>query len=161
MKKMKAIGIGVLGIFALAQFVRPEKNISETVSEHDLASRVETPANIRTILQQSCYDCHSNNTRYPWYAEIQPVGWLLRRDVDEGKKHFNFSEFGAGSLRRQFHKLEEIEEQVAGDEMPPVAYQWMHEKLTADQKSALVAWSVQAREEMKNKYPLDSLMRRR
>ena len=100
-----------------------------------------------TILQTSCFDCHSNYTNYPWYTNIQPIGWWLNHHVDEGKEELNFSEFESYSLKRKLHKLEEIKEMVEEGEMPLSSYTLIHgdTKLSPEQKEILYTWVTETR----------------
>lgn len=154
----------LLLLFIAAQFFpRPEKNVSAAVSANDISTKFIIPANVQAILKESCNDCHSNNTHYPWYSKIQPVAWWLGDHIKDGKKHLDFSEFGKYSLRKQYHKLEEVEEMVAGGEMPLKSYSFIHtkSKLSQEQKDLLIQWSQAARDEMKAKYPVDSLIKKK
>jgi hypothetical protein len=150
-------------IFIGIQFVRPDKNAGTVDPAKEISAAVPVPAEVDTMLRESCYDCHSNVTRYPWYAEVMPAGWLLADHVDEGKGQLNFSEFAAGSLRRQYHKLEEISEQINEGEMPLKSYLIMHggAELTGDKKDVLNRWVEASRASMRGRYPADSLERRR
>jgi hypothetical protein len=150
-------------IFIGIQFFRPEKNLGSVDPAKEISAAVPVPAEIDAILRVSCYDCHSNVTRYPWYAEVMPAGWLLADHVEEGKGHLNFSEFAAGSLRRQYHKLEEISEQINQGEMPLKSYLILHgdAELTDAKKDALNRWVEASRASMRGRYPVDSLERRR
>lgn len=151
MKLLTKILLG-LGIVVVAiQFIRPEKNSGDTGG--DIRTVVDIPADVRTILETSCYDCHSNSTRYPWYAEVMPVGWLLSRDVMEAKKHLNFSEFAAYKAGVQRHKLEEVANEVYEDKMPLPIYLVMHDeaKLSEEQKKMLLDWADAAAEALSNR----------
>jgi hypothetical protein len=153
--------LGLLVIFLLAQFIpRPEKNNGEIETVAYIGNTHAINPDAEKILQNNCFDCHSNKTNYPWYASIQPVAWWLGDHINEGQKELNFSEFGSLPLARQFHKLEEIEEEVAAGEMPLESYTVIHRSsiLTAEEKAILVNWSKAAREDMRNKYPADSLV---
>ncbi|HYE55151.1 MAG TPA: heme-binding domain-containing protein, partial [Chitinophagaceae bacterium] len=90
----------------------------------------------------------SNNTEYPWYTNIQPVGWWMQDHVDVGKKQLNFSEFGTYPAEGQHHKMEEVIEQVKGDHMPLNSYLWMHgdAKLNAEQKNKVIEWAERLRQ---------------
>jgi Haem-binding domain len=154
----------VLIALVIIQFFHPEKNNESTAAalSTDVSKVFPVPDNVQNILQNSCYDCHSNNTQYPWYAEIQPVAWWLDHHIEEGKKEVNFNEFATYSLRRQYKKFEEIIEQVKKDEMPPGSYTLIHRDaiLNKDQKLALSLWASAAMDSMKAKYPADSLKRK-
>ena len=78
--------------FIVIQFIRPAKNKSEGVSTNDITTKYAVPQDVMAVLKTSCYDCHSNNTNYPWYANIQPIAWWLDDHIKEGKKELNFSE---------------------------------------------------------------------
>jgi hypothetical protein len=149
--------------FIVIQFIRPEKNKAEGISKNDISTLYPVPANVQAVLKTSCYDCHSNNTFYPWYAKIQPVAWWLNDHVVEGKKKMNFSEFASYSLRKQYHKLEETEEMVKKGEMPLDSYLWIHKnaKLSEDQKATIYNWVSATMDSMKARYPIDSLIKKK
>lgn len=112
MKVFKVVLIVLLVVLIVIQFFHPEKNVSTAQSPNHIAAVYNQPDNVRTILNRACNDCHSNNTRYPWYNNIQPVAWWLDYHVQEGKHELNFDEFGTYPLRKQYHKLEEVTEMV-------------------------------------------------
>ncbi len=130
------------GVFVILQFVRPPKNIATVPSPGDFMAKYPPPANVRQILTTACYDCHSNTTRYPWYAEIQPAGWWLKRHIDDGKNELNFSEFADYSTKRKRQKLETASDEVRDKSMPLPSYLWIHHdaRLTPDQSKALMDW---------------------
>ncbi len=157
---MRKILTVLLLLFLVLQVFRPARdNRAEGPSSRNINNFTSVPADIDQMLKTSCYDCHSNNTAYPWYSAIQPVGWWLDNHVSEGKKELNFDEFGGYNLRRQFHKLEEVEEMVSEDAMPLSSYTLIHTgaRLSAEQKRQLITWSQKARAEMQARYPADSL----
>lgn len=160
-RKILFVSIVILVIF---QFFHPDKNAdnSPTAEANDISKVMNVPDNVQDILQKSCYDCHSNNTDYPWYAEVQPVGWWLNRHIEHGKKEVNFNEFSTYSVRRQYKKLEEIVEQVKEDQMPLSSYTLIHKDavLNKDQKLLLASWASNAMDTMKTKYPADSFLRK-
>ncbi|MDO8993416.1 MAG: heme-binding domain-containing protein, partial [Daejeonella sp.] len=94
MSRLKIGLIVLLVILVAIQFVQPARNQSVQASTGGIASVISVPENVQAILQNSCYDCHSNNTRYPWYAGLQPGAWWLASHIDEGKAQLNFDEFG-------------------------------------------------------------------
>jgi hypothetical protein len=153
----------LLLIFIIIQFIRPAKNKAEGISSNDITKAYPVPENVQTILKTSCYDCHSNNTVYPWYSQIQPVAWWLNDHIQEGKKELNFSEFASYRIRRQYIKLEEVNKQVKEDEMPLDTYLWIHKyaKLDEQQKLTLANWVTSVRDSIKAKYPVDSLVRKK
>lgn len=155
----------LLVAFVAIQFFRPTKNLANgpQALAKDITTIHAVPSDVQAILQKACNDCHSNNTNYPWYSYIQPVAWWLNDHIVDGKKHLNFSEFAGYNLRRQYHKLEEIEEQVKENEMPLSSYTLIHKdaKLTEAEKQALYSWVNTLRDSMKAVYPIDSLVRKK
>lgn len=129
-------------VLIIIQFITPQKNIAEGISENDISKVYDIPADIHRTLVYKCYDCHSNNTQYPWYSHIQPVGWWLAGHIEEGKEHLNFSEFKTYSDRRAAHKLEELAEVIEEESMPLKSYMLMHPdtKFTPEEARALKDW---------------------
>lgn len=124
--KWKKAGLILLFLFGLFQFYpRPEKNISPVEAKNSIEKLFPIPDSVLTILKTACYDCHSNNTRYPWYSNIQPVALFLNKHIVEGKKELNFDEFGNYTERRQQSKLKAIAYQVRDGEMPLYSYKLM------------------------------------
>ncbi len=149
--------------FIVIQFFRPEKNKAAGMSKNDISTLYPVPTNVQSILKTSCNDCHSNNTVYPWYAEVQPVAWWLNKHIVDGKKHLDFSKFATYSLRKQYHKLEEVDEMVKKGIMPLDSYLWIHKdaKLSDEQKLIIANWVTAVMDSMKSKYPIDSLIRKK
>jgi hypothetical protein len=158
---LKKIGIALFIVLAVIQFIRPEKNVSAQPSDQHISKVQPVPTDVEAILKKACNDCHSNNTVYPWYNNVQPIAWWLNDHVQDGKKHLNFDAFAGYSLRKQFHKMEEVEEQVKEGEMPMTSYTLIHSdaKLTDAEKNTLINWSIAFRDSMKAQYPIDSLIR--
>lgn len=154
----------ILALVAM-QFFHADKNINSSDDEdrNDISMAFAIPDNVQDVLQKSCYDCHSNNTNYPWYAEIQPIGWWLDHHITEGKSELNFNEFATYSPRRQYKKLEEIIEQVKEGEMPLGSYTLIHKDavVSKEKKIAITKWANAAIDSMKTRYPPDSLIRKK
>lgn len=146
----KKLLLAILVIFIGIQFFRPARNQSTAISANDVSQHYNVPANITDILKRSCNDCHTNNTVYPWYSNVQPVTWWLQNHINEGKRELNFSEFGSYTPKKQDHKMEEFIEQIEKDEMPLNSYLWIHHdaKLSADDKQALIDWAKKLRAEI-------------
>lgn len=159
MNRIRKIGLGVVVGLVAIQFYRPAKNISTEIS----ANAISAPEEVQNILKKSCNDCHSNNTVYPWYNNIQPVAGWLAHHINEGKGELNFDEFTSYSPRKQYHKLEETIEMVKENEMPLPSYTWTHKDaiLTDAEKGALVEWAKYLRRDLENTYPKDSLIFKR
>lgn len=124
------------------QFFRPARNKSGQVLPTDFAKVYAVPPPLQTVLKNACYDCHSNNTTYPWYVNVQPVAWMMANHIRNGKEKLNFSDFGSYMGRRRSSKLKEIANQVRDDEMPLSSYKWMHKeaRLSAEDKALLIDW---------------------
>ncbi len=153
----------LLVAFIIIQFFRPTKNRSEAVSANDINKKYAVPQDVQTILKTSCYDCHSNNTAYPWYAEVQPVAWWLNGHIKDGKKSLNFDEFASYLIRKQYIRLDDINEQIKKDEMPLSSYLLIHRyaRLNDQQKLTITNWANTLRDSIKANYPPDSLIRKK
>ncbi|HMQ43362.1 MAG TPA: heme-binding domain-containing protein [Mariniflexile sp.] len=125
-KAVKIIGIILLIALVVLQFFPTDRNISTTVPKTDFMLVNDVPDQIKNKLQVSCYDCHSNNTAYPWYNKVQPVAWFLESHVKEGKAELNFNEWDSLSNRRKASKLKSIISQIENDEMPLASYTIIH-----------------------------------
>jgi hypothetical protein len=138
MSKKKIIIIILVVVFVLIQFIRPTRNLGNQETENTIFVTTK----VGNILQNSCYDCHSDYTNYPWYTNIQPIGWWMQHHVDEGKEELNFSAFESYSLKRKLKKLKEIKEQLEEDEMPLSSYTLIHDetKLSPEEKITLTNW---------------------
>ncbi len=166
MKKIvKPLGIILLATLIIIQFFRPAKNVSasSTVFANDISKAYHVPDDVKLILETSCYDCHSNNTNYPWYSKIQPVAWWLNNHILEGKKEINFSEFASYRIGRKYKKMEEIVKQLKEDEMPLFPYTIIHRNaiMSKDQKLSVTVWANAIRDTIKANYPADSLIRKK
>ena len=159
MNAFKKIGIGLLIVLLVMQAFRPAKNTSNDTTK-DISKSYVVPENVKAILAKACNDCHSNSTRYPWYAEVQPVSWWLNNHINDGKKHFNLNEFDGYRIARQYKKLEECMEQVKEGEMPLSSYTIIHKDaiLTPAEKETLMNWCEIVRDSIKARYPADSLV---
>ncbi len=157
---IKKIGVVLLIAFIAIQFFRPEKNSSAAISPMDITQVYSVPQNVQEILQKACLDCHSNNTNYPWYDLIQPVAWLLQDHIKYGKLELNFSEFGTYSIARQNKKMNETVKELKDDDMPLTSYTLMHPsvRLNDAEKQIIYDWCQSFQDNLKAKYPADSLL---
>ncbi len=161
MKKFLRIFLVVIVVVFIAiQFFKPKRNIQTAPSPNDIVAHFNVPTDVQNVLYRSCYDCHSNNTTYPWYANVQPAAWWLDDHVQEGKKELNFNEFSKYRLRRQYRKLKEIIDQVKEGEMPLESYTFVHRdaKLTQIERELLMNWAGATMDTMKVRFPMDSLV---
>jgi hypothetical protein len=163
MKRVLTIAASVLLVALVGiQFYRPEKNIATAPPPHPIDAVLPVPADVHAILQRACYNCHSNTTAYPWYSEIQPVGWFLAGHVKDGKHDLNFDEFGGYRLMRQYRRLKQISDLAEEGKMPLPSYLIIHKEavLSDADKQVLSSWTSAMRDSMKVKYPIDSLERK-
>lgn len=148
--KIKRILIFLLIVLVGIQFVPTKRNENVTVLETDFSKTFTVPSNIQNLLKKSCYDCHSNNTNYPWYNNIQPMSWVMEYHINNGKKELNFSEFGSYSKRKQQSKLKSVISEINDDEMPLSSYTIIHRdaKLSKEDKKLLTGWIQKLRDSL-------------
>lgn len=160
---IKKITLALLVLLVAIQFIPMDKNESGP-TKFDISKSYHIPDNVVTILKGACNDCHTNTTIYPWYSNIQPVGFWLNHHVEEGKEHLNFSSFTQTPLRVQNHKFEEIIETVESGEMPLADYTYLglhpEANLSAEQRQILIDWAKEQMALLASKYPADSLKMR-
>jgi hypothetical protein len=143
MKLLKRILLVVLIILVLIQFIPYKLPPTNNHVKGDIIATNQAKGEIANILKTSCYDCHSNQTHYPWYSHIAPASWLLAHDIKEGKEDLNFSEWNAYDKRRKISKLNDIKEMVEKNEMPVPYYTFIHRKakLGENEKNLIMKWS--------------------
>jgi hypothetical protein len=142
MKLLKGTGLAFLVVLVGIQFISTRSNQSKEMPSSDFIKTNKVPENIGRLLHTSCYNCHSNNTNYPWYSRIQPVGWYLQKHINKGKSELNFSEFGSYSVRRQKSKLQSMTDEIEKDEMPLPSYTLLHRdaRLSKESKKAILEY---------------------
>lgn len=147
---LKKILLGVALVALGLQFFQIDKTNPEFDPAQDIINITSPPTEVASILKTACYDCHSYQTKYPWYTNIQPLAWWIKDHIDHGREELNFSEWDTYSFRRADHKLEESSELVLEHEMPLPSYLWAHSdaRLTDAQIKTLTSWFDQLRENM-------------
>lgn len=160
----KKILIGLAVVLIILQFIRPEKPFKFD-NPADIKTKYTVPKEVGNLLIVACNDCHSNRTTYPWYTNVQPIGWWISNHVADGKRHLNFSEFTTRPIAYQNHKFEEIIEMVKEKEMPLPSYTYfgMHSlaKLEDKQRQVIMDWAQAQMDKLKSEYPADSLIMKR
>jgi hypothetical protein len=148
MKRTKVVLLTLFALFLIIQLIRPVRNKSGQAPEADISSLYGMPDQVHGIFRRACYDCHSNSTAYPWYANIQPLGWLLADHIREGKAELNFNEFGTYSLRKQKSKLKSIAGSIEDNSMPLSSYTFIHKnaKLSLTDKVLVLSWLSKTRD---------------
>lgn len=141
--KLRRIVLLLLGVVVLIQFI--PSNLPEVRFENpsDLFVNNDVPASIESILRASCYDCHSNETVYPWYSYVAPVSFLISKDTREGRHHLNFSEWEKMDSIEKAEALDDIAEEVEEGEMPMKIYPIMHSnaRLSDADRDAIADWA--------------------
>ena len=153
MSRLKKILLVSGVVFLAIQFIQPAHNKSGGLLVTDVSKMVSIPDSMQVILKNACYDCHSNNTNYPWYVHIQPMGWIMKKHIKQGKEVLNFSEFGNYSARKQLSKLTGIANSISDDNMPLASYKWMHKnaRLTMEEKTLIINWVQQSKDSLSAK----------
>ena len=148
MKIVKIIAVVLLVAFVGIQFVPTERNQSDVVPKTDFMLVNSVPDHIKSKLQTSCYDCHSNNTQYPWYNKVQPIAWFLEDHIKEGKAELNFNEWDSLSNRRKKSKLRSIIKQIESNKMPLDSYTLIHKdaSFSETEKQELIKWVEQLKD---------------
>jgi hypothetical protein len=153
--KKKQIFLTLFVIFLIIQFIRPTRNTGIADTPNDISHATVVSADVKTILETSCYDCHSDHTVYPWYTNIQPVGWWMQGHVDDGKRGLNFSQFNTYPISKKMRRYKQIASEVNDDGMPLDSYLWIHgyAKLSDAQKKVVSDWAMENRKQMELQYP--------
>jgi hypothetical protein len=127
------LGVGLLGIQAV-----PVERTNPPVE-----TEVPAPQEVLSVLRRACYDCHSNETTWPWYTRVAPISWLVAHDVEEGREHLNFSTWNRLDAEHRAEAREEVWEEVEEGEMPLWFYIPLHPeaRLSEADKVALRAWA--------------------
>ncbi len=104
---------------------------------------IPAPSDVQQVLQKACYDCHSNQTRWPWYSRVAPFSWLVAHDVQEGRQELNFSRWDQYTPTQKMKKLKKVVEEVEEGEMPPRLYLWLHPEaaLKVQDRELLIQWA--------------------
>ncbi len=147
MKFIKKILVFLLIAFILAQFFGPDKNDGDITSIEPFFDETNPPETVKSVLKETCFDCHSDFTRYPWYNRITPLNYWMADHVRHGRGELNVSKWAEYSEKKKDHKLEEVIDLVKAKEMPLPSYTWAHRdaKLTDEQIAAVVEWAEKAR----------------
>ncbi len=132
----------VVAVLVVIQFFQIDKTSPEKDPTKDFLAMAQPPQEIETLIRQGCYDCHSYDTKYPWYTYINPLGWLIKDHIEDGRAHLNFAIWTDYSPEKRAHKLEECYEEIQEGEMPFRAYANMHPEaqLSDEQRVLLANW---------------------
>src|SRR6185369_7773704 len=138
----KILWLLLLGIIII-QFIHPKPNKSKGDQPNYIGKVYPVPEKVHAILVKACFDCHSNNTRYPWYSNLQPADWWMAGHIRKGKAELNLDDFTKRSPRYQYNKMEAVADEVKKGDMPLNSYLWIHKdaKLTDDEKNTIMDWA--------------------
>ncbi|MBS3912965.1 MAG: heme-binding domain-containing protein [Bacteroidetes bacterium] len=147
----RRILIYLMLIIGIMQFFRIDKSHEKVQTDLDFLLSTDAPENVSKIMHEACYDCHSNETKYPWYSDVAPISWWLNNHIHEGREELNFNYWQSFTPKRKQRKLNECLEMIQEREMPLPSYTWIHKeaRLNTDQRQILINWfkSMGAREE--------------
>ena len=150
MKKLiRIVLVLLLAALGVIQFIRPDKNNEGYDSVVEFENETKPSVQVASLLKENCYDCHSNQTQYPWYAEIAPISFFLADHIKEGKEELNISNWRTYSLKKKDHKLEELIEKIEEKEMPLESYTLIHGDLKENDRTLLIQWATMARLHLK------------
>ena len=136
----KSVGIALLVIIIVMQFFAIDKSNVTVDPAKDFVVQVKAPADVINILKVACYDCHSNESIYPWYTNVAPVSWWVKSHINDGRKHLNFSVWNDYNDKRKSKKIKECIEEIEEGEMPLKSYTIIHKdaELSKEQQKILV-----------------------
>lgn len=139
----KKIFLGIFILLILLQFLPKGLPSNNSDTSYDLLVNNTIPPNVNSIIKNSCYDCHSNNTSYPWYAHISPVSFLVGSHVKEGREHLNFSEWEQLGKLDKAEALDDLMEEIEDEKMPIKPYLLAHPASALDQtdRTLLINWA--------------------
>jgi len=152
MKKLKTFLIIAAILFIVAQFIRPNRTNPPVDPALDARAAAQVPREVAATLQRSCFDCHSNQTAWPWYTNITPVNWWIAKShVEHAREHYNFSEWGKLEAKDRDHNLDEICDEVEDGGMPLPSYLLVHgsARLSDADKRAICDWTKAERARIK------------
>ncbi len=147
---LRWIGIVVAALFILIQFGQPDRTNPPVDQSVTIAAHSEFSQPVSGLVRTACFDCHSNETRWPWYSYVAPVSWLVCSDVAKGRRHLNFSEWETYPKSKRVLKLGQIYEQVSKGDMPIEKYLYIHTdaKLSAADRDSITAWTERLRDNL-------------
>jgi hypothetical protein len=142
-KLLKWVAIVLAGIFAVMQLIRPARTNPPVDESRALARQMQLTPEASAILNRSCNDCHSNQTRWPWYSNIAPISWFLINHVNEGRRQMNFSDWAQYDRSEQAGYLKRICREVQSGGMPIHSYLWLHgdARLSSEDVKTLCDWA--------------------
>ncbi len=142
-KELKIILLILLAIMVIIQFIPSGLTGNSPVEEYNFFVENNVPTEVANILTEACYDCHSQEVKFPWYSYVAPVSWQIATDINMGREHLDFSKWQVLSKRKKIKILGEISDEISSGEMPLRIYKIIHREanLTKEQREELVNWA--------------------
>ena len=149
-KELRIILLVLLGVFVIIQIIPANRPQNENPGDYDFFEANNVPDNIEQLIRSSCFDCHSQEVKYPWYSYVAPVSWIVSRDVRMGRTHLDFSKWNKLEKRDRIKMASEIGEEVEEGTMPMAIYILMHAEadLSQEQRESILVWSEQFAEQL-------------
>lgn len=134
--------IALAVVLIIMQFFPIDKTNPPVNQAKDFLTTENAPVEVAQLFKTACYDCHSDETKYPWYTSVAPTSWFVKGHIDDARKHLNFSTWGDYDANQKAHKMEEIIEMVDGKEMPMLTYWMIHwdAKISVEQRTQITDW---------------------
>lgn len=148
-KKLLRLILVLVVLFIIIQFIPTHFNPASFDTTQDIMAEENVPDSVAILIKNACYDCHSFETKFPWYANMAPVSWMLKSHIKNGRQNMNLSIWGTYPKSKKIAIVGEIIEVVDTKRMPLKSYTWMHPKarLTDEQRQQIAGWG--AKEEVK------------
>jgi hypothetical protein len=145
---IRRVGMATLILMIAAQFVPVNRTNPQVDPSQSIYEILPMPADVKTVFERSCKDCHSNETSWPWYSYVAPISWMVARDVHQARRAMNLSEWGSYSLNKKTDRLEEICEQLTNGDMPDRKYMLIHRQAgpTPKERDLVCQWTDDSRE---------------
>ena len=140
---LKLAGLSLIAVLVVLQFFQPERNNTPIDPEQDMLEVLAPPPPLADLVRNACYDCHSNQTVYPWYSRISPVSWYLNKHIRKGKEDLNCSDYGLLDKADKIGALADICDVLDAGTMPMQSYLMIHKdaRLTQEERETLCLWT--------------------
>lgn len=147
---LRSIAIAAVAGAFVIQIVRPARTNPLTDPAGTLTASAHVPAGVQDVLVRGCADCHSNDTRWPWYSNVAPISWFVIDHVNHGRRHFNYSDWAQDDRDRTPKLLKDICQLTRKGAMPMTSYLWLHpdSRLSESDVALLCDWSDAMRREI-------------
>ena len=136
----KKIFLGIVLLLLIIQLKSVDKTNPPIIQGQDFFSNVMAPIEIKTTIKNACYDCHSHESKYPWYFNVAPISWWTKAHINGARENLNFSVWSTYNAKKRNHKLEEIADEIKDKKMPLKSYTWVHQeaKLNTKERETLI-----------------------